>query len=187
MLKVEILKTISKFERSQEIQFENLGPCNCGDAGIYSVQLEEEGCGGHSRRRLLDGRAAILPVVTTKRIRRLIGCPAHRSLTAYAALAAYPGATQASGANCILRSVNDLQRAADPFVLRAVSCAGGNMLFTLALVLLAAWLIGVIGVPSAGKLVHVLLLAGLAFLLLAFLRAREAAIRRVAGSQPDKS
>jgi hypothetical protein len=54
------------------------------------------------------------------------------------------------------------------------------MLFKLALVLLAAWLIGVLAAPTAGDLVHVLLLAGLALLLLAFLRAREEAMRRAA-------
>jgi hypothetical protein len=53
------------------------------------------------------------------------------------------------------------------------------MLFKTALTLLVAWLIGVLAVDSAGDFVHVLLLAGLALLLLAFLRAREAAIRRV--------
>lgn len=52
------------------------------------------------------------------------------------------------------------------------------MLFTTALVLLAGWLLGVLGGYSAGKLVHVLLLMGLFFLLLGFLKARDAALRR---------
>jgi hypothetical protein len=52
------------------------------------------------------------------------------------------------------------------------------MLFKTALALLVAWLIGVLTVDRAGDLIHVLLLAGLALLLLAFLRAREAAVRR---------
>lgn len=56
------------------------------------------------------------------------------------------------------------------------------MLFKIALVLLGAWLVGILGVYSVGDLVHVLLLAGLMFLLLAFLRAREAAMRRAIGT-----
>jgi hypothetical protein len=54
------------------------------------------------------------------------------------------------------------------------------MLFKTALALLAAWVIGVLIVDRAGDLVHVLLLVGLGLLLLAFLRARDAPLRRVA-------
>jgi hypothetical protein len=50
------------------------------------------------------------------------------------------------------------------------------MLLKIALVLLAAWLVGVLGVYSVGDAVHVLLLVGLMLLLLGFLRARDAAI-----------
>ena len=53
------------------------------------------------------------------------------------------------------------------------------MLFKSALVLLVTWLVGVLFVSSAGDAVHVLLLVGLALLMLAFLRAREEAMRRV--------
>jgi hypothetical protein len=53
------------------------------------------------------------------------------------------------------------------------------MLVKTALVLFSVWLIGVLGVYDVGQLVHVLLLAGLMLLLLAFLRARDAAARRV--------
>ena len=55
------------------------------------------------------------------------------------------------------------------------------MLFKIALVLLAAWLLGVLGVYRAGDLVHVLLLVGLMLLLLAFLRARDAGVPRAVG------
>lgn len=61
------------------------------------------------------------------------------------------------------------------------------MLFTSALVLLILWLIGVFAVRPAGDLVHVLLMAGLALLLLAFLRAREAAMRGVTDHRSDRS
>ena len=61
------------------------------------------------------------------------------------------------------------------------------MLFTSALALLVAWLIGLFAVPSARGLVHVLLLAGLALLLVAFLRAREDAMRRNANDRADHS
>jgi hypothetical protein len=59
------------------------------------------------------------------------------------------------------------------------------MLFKIALVLLIGWLLGVIGVYRVGDAVHVLLLVGLMLSLLAFLRARDAAIRRAVGGDPD--
>jgi hypothetical protein len=51
---------------------------------------------------------------------------------------------------------------------------------------LSSWLIGVIGVYDVGDLVHVLLLVGLMFLLLAFSRARDAAARRAVGGDTDR-
>jgi hypothetical protein len=59
----------------------------------------------------------------------------------------------------------------------AVLCTGGEMLFTTAIVLLAIWLLGIVGVYRIGDLVHVCLLLGLMFLLLAALKARDAALR----------
>ena len=52
------------------------------------------------------------------------------------------------------------------------------MLFKSALVLLALWLLGLVGVYRVGDLVHVFLLVGLMLLLLAMLKARDAALRR---------
>ena len=60
------------------------------------------------------------------------------------------------------------------------------MLVKAALVLLTAWLLGVIGLYNVGKFVHVLLLVGLMLLLLAFAKARDAVTRRGAGSLSDK-
>ena len=60
------------------------------------------------------------------------------------------------------------------------------MLFKIAFVLLVVWLLGVLGAYPAGALVHVLLLVGLMLLMLAFLRARDAAVRRAVGGDPDK-
>jgi hypothetical protein len=60
------------------------------------------------------------------------------------------------------------------------------MLFKIALVLLAVWLLGVVGVYTIGDLVHVLLLGGLMLLLLAFLRARDVAVRHAIGGPSDK-
>jgi len=51
------------------------------------------------------------------------------------------------------------------------------MLFKASLVLLAIWLLGVVGVYRVGELVHVSLLVGLMLLLLAMLKARDAALR----------
>lgn len=47
------------------------------------------------------------------------------------------------------------------------------MYFRIALLLLIAWLLGVVGVYTVGQLVHVLLLAGLVCLLLAFLESQS--------------
>lgn len=60
------------------------------------------------------------------------------------------------------------------------------MLFSIALVLLGAWLLGVVGVYNVGDLVHMLLLVGLMLLMLAFLRARDEAVRRAVGGPPEK-
>ena len=49
------------------------------------------------------------------------------------------------------------------------------MLFKLGLVLLLAWSLGIAGTYRIGDLVHVFLLTGLMFLLLAFMKARDAA------------
>jgi hypothetical protein len=62
------------------------------------------------------------------------------------------------------------------------------MLLKIALVLLAAWLVGVLGLYR-GDAIHVLLLVGLMLLLLGFVRAREAAItaaRQVGQASKDK-
>ena len=50
------------------------------------------------------------------------------------------------------------------------------MLWKIGLVLLAVWLLGVLGVYSVGTIVHVLLLVGLMMLLLALVQARDAAV-----------
>jgi hypothetical protein len=75
----------------------------------------------------------------------------------------------------------DLQRVAILFVPRAGGFFGVNMLFKTALALPVAWVIGVLIVDRAGALVPVLLLVVPGLLWLAFLRARDAALRRVAG------
>jgi hypothetical protein len=52
---------------------------------------------------------------------------------------------------------------------------GGIVLLKAALVLLFIWLVGVLRVYDVGSLVHVPLLVGLMFLMLAFLKARDTA------------
>jgi len=52
------------------------------------------------------------------------------------------------------------------------------MLFKTAIALLIVWLLGMLGVYRVGDLTHVFLLVGLMLLLLAVLKAREAALRR---------
>ena len=71
-------------------------------------------------------------------------------------------------------------------LLERSAASGGQMLFKIGFVLLVAWLLGVLGAYPAGDLVHVLLLVGLMLLLLAVLRARDAAVRRAVGGDPDK-
>lgn len=60
------------------------------------------------------------------------------------------------------------------------------MLFTIAFVLLGAWLLGVLGLYRIGDLIHVLLLVGLMLLLLAFLKARDAAVHRAVNGRSDQ-
>jgi hypothetical protein len=60
------------------------------------------------------------------------------------------------------------------------------MLFKIAVLLLIAWVLGIVGLYDAGDLVHILLLVGLMLSLLAFLRARDAAVRRAVGGPPDR-
>ena len=60
------------------------------------------------------------------------------------------------------------------------------MLFKTAFVLLGAWLLGVFGLNRIGDLVHVLLLVGLMLLLLAVLKARDAAGARETDEGPGK-
>jgi hypothetical protein len=64
---------------------------------------------------------------------------------------------------------------------------GGEMLVKVAFVLLAVWLLGLFGVYGFGDLFHVFLLVGLMLLLLAFLRARDAAVRRSVGETKKTS
>ena len=52
------------------------------------------------------------------------------------------------------------------------------MLFKTAFALLIVWLLGMLGVYRVGDLAHVFLLVGLMLLLLAVLKAREAAFWR---------
>ncbi len=56
------------------------------------------------------------------------------------------------------------------------------MLLKAALLVLAVWLAGVLGLYDAGNLVHVLLLVGLMMLLLGALKARDAAVHPGADS-----
>jgi hypothetical protein len=49
------------------------------------------------------------------------------------------------------------------------------MLLKFGLVLLAAWVLGMLGVYRLGQSVHILLLVGLMLLLLGFMKARDAA------------
>ena len=58
------------------------------------------------------------------------------------------------------------------------------MLLKVALLLLVAWLVGVLGAYKAGTLVHVLLLGGLMFLLLAVIKGRDAAAARANRAPP---
>jgi hypothetical protein len=58
-----------------------------------------------------------------------------------------------------------------------VCVIGGEMLFTIAFVLVTAWLLGVLGVYRVGDAMHVLLLVALMLLLVGFLKARDAAAR----------
>ena len=62
---------------------------------------------------------------------------------------------------------------------------GGDMLFKVAFVLLILWLLGMAGLYRIGEFLHALLLVGLMLLLMAFVKAREAARRRIVGNTTD--
>src|SRR5688500_11083781 len=66
------------------------------------------------------------------------------------------------------------------------AASGGEMLFKIAIVLLSVWIIGVVGLFEVGDLVHVLLLGGLLLLLMAFAKAREAAVRGTNGRSRER-
>ena len=61
------------------------------------------------------------------------------------------------------------------------------MLLMVAVALLVAWLLGVLGLYRIGELVHVLLLVGLMLVLLGALKARDAAAARGRDVGSDKS
>ena len=61
------------------------------------------------------------------------------------------------------------------------------MLFKVALVILGAWLLGLVGVFDERGFTHVPLLVGLMLVLLAVLRARDAAMRRTGDRRADES
>jgi uncharacterized protein DUF5670 len=58
------------------------------------------------------------------------------------------------------------------------------MLLTIALVLLAVWLVGVLGVYDVGVAVHIFLLVGGMLFLIGFLKARDAAV--AASRKPEE-
>jgi hypothetical protein len=62
---------------------------------------------------------------------------------------------------------------------------GGKSLLKAALIVLAVWLVGVLGLYEAGNLVHVLLLVGLLMLLLGALKARDEVRHHDADSAHD--
>jgi hypothetical protein len=64
---------------------------------------------------------------------------------------------------------------------------GGEMLVKIGLVLLAVWLLGLLGAYRIGDLFHVFLLVGLLLLLLGFLHARDAAARAGVGETKKTS
>ena len=67
-----------------------------------------------------------------------------------------------------------------------VRLLGGEMLFKVAFVLLLLWLLGMAGLYQVGDLLHLLLLVGLLLLMMAFIKARDAALRRAVDNVPDK-
>jgi hypothetical protein len=62
-----------------------------------------------------------------------------------------------------------------------------TVLFITGIVLLVLWLFGRLVVQEPSGLVHIFLLASLMLLLIAFLQARDAAIRQTPADEPKKS
>jgi hypothetical protein len=61
------------------------------------------------------------------------------------------------------------------------------MILKIAVVLLVAWLLGVLGLFPVGELLHVLLLVGLMLFLVGALKARDAAVARGKELDSNKS
>jgi hypothetical protein len=53
---------------------------------------------------------------------------------------------------------------------------GGNMLYTIAVILLIAWLLGVVGTYTIGAFVHVLLVIALVLFVLGLLSGRRTVV-----------
>jgi hypothetical protein len=62
----------------------------------------------------------------------------------------------------------------------------GDMLFKVAFVLLFLWLLGMAGLYRIGEFLHALLLVGLMLLLMAFIKARDAARRQIVDNTADR-
>jgi uncharacterized protein DUF5670 len=61
------------------------------------------------------------------------------------------------------------------------------MLFKTGCILLILWVVGATGLYDVGQLVHVLLLVGMMLLLLALVRARDAAAKRGVNQPSEKA
>lgn len=61
------------------------------------------------------------------------------------------------------------------------------MLFKISLVLLAGWLLGVLGVYSVGQLHHLLFLVGFMLALLSFAKARDVAMAEARRKDADSA
>jgi hypothetical protein len=58
----------------------------------------------------------------------------------------------------------------------APTAGGGVMLYTLAVILLIAWLLGVVGTYTIGAFVHVLLVVAIVLFLIGLLSGRETVV-----------
>jgi hypothetical protein len=58
----------------------------------------------------------------------------------------------------------------------AFEMAGGNMLYTLGVILLIAWLLGVVGTYTIGAFVHILLVIALVLFVMGALSGRQTVV-----------
>jgi hypothetical protein len=133
----------------------------------------------------LDGRAAILVVVARPRGFELFGCLPDTFVAFQLDSASGHSRRHSPVLTPRFRRLATAIHRGHTFGCSNGRRTGGEMLAAVALLLLLAWVLGIVGAYDVGDLVHVLLLIALWLLLLAFATGRDTAVRsKGSGDRP---